>query len=91
MPSPELSEFRGSDGSDTETISHVEDEECFCMLLHKNPRDGGIPKHKLLELFDMFNRGQWEALSAASGACCSQVAVLADAVGGPKATTSLAG
>ena len=24
-PCPELSEFRGSDGSDTETISHVEE------------------------------------------------------------------
>ena len=35
------------------------------MLLHK---------HKLLERFDMFNRGLWE-LSAAGGVCCTQAAV----------------
>ena len=45
------------------------------MLLHRPPRGGGIPKHKLLERSDMFNRGQWEALLAAGGVCCTQAAV----------------
>ena len=45
------------------------------MLLHKLPTGGGIPKQKLLERFDMFNRGQWEALLAASCVCCTQAAV----------------
>ena len=28
------------------------------MLLHKLARGGGVPKHKLMERFNMFNRGQ---------------------------------
>ena len=45
------------------------------MLLYKLPTGGGIPKHKLLERFDMFNWGQWEALLAASCLCRAQAAV----------------
>ena len=46
--------------------------ECCCT----NPLEvGGIPKHKLIERFNMFNRGQWEALLRAGGVCCTQAGV----------------
>ena len=45
------------------------------MLLHKPARGGGVPKHKLMERFNMFNKGQWEALLTAGGVCCTQAAV----------------
>ena len=45
------------------------------MLLHKPARGGGVPKHKLMERFNMFNRGQWEALLKAGGVCCTQAAI----------------
>ena len=45
------------------------------MLLHKPARGGGVPKHKLMGRFNMFNKGQWEALLKAGGVCCTQAAV----------------
>ena len=32
------------------------------MLLHRPPRGGSIPRHKLQERFDAFGRGQWAML-----------------------------
>ena len=55
------------------------DGSCSCCpheCCSTNPQEmGGIPKHKLIERFDMFNRSQWEALLRAGGVCCTQAGV----------------
>ena len=45
------------------------------MLLHRAPRGGLIPRHKLVHRFEMFSRGEWWDLIRASAACDEQAAV----------------
>ena len=45
------------------------------MLLHKAPGSGSVSRNKLLERFDIFARGEWIQLVAASEACDDRSAI----------------